>query len=359
MNEVGEFITQHQHDIIDCFSPDAARAILESLIENYYDNDRSVIDNPDFTQDILANLVKRQGEFERFLVPWVNQRFNLKGKSIADVGCGTGSSTAAFARVSNRVKGYDISEKSIDVAHTRLNVLGCDGATVETVAPEQTIQRIAADFDGAPDVIALVAVLEHMTPAERATFLPQVWDLLKVGGIIVVAETPNRLTYFDDHTAQIPFFHILPESLRLQYLGRSPRRSLVESFQELQSRNASDAELHEAFCRWGVGLSFHDFEIGFNSENLENILIGDGYEHFAMGWWPISLEERVLLDYFLRKPIQKPLGFCRSVLNLIFVKPQQNVETRKLHHDPDYVKRLVEWHKLPEEAIDRLLYRVK
>ena len=48
-------------------------------------------------------------------------------------------------------------------------------------------------------------------------------EVVKPDGAIVVCETPNRLIYFDHHTAQMPFFHLLPDELALDYYPRSRR----------------------------------------------------------------------------------------------------------------------------------------
>lgn len=104
-----------------------------------------------------------------------------------------------------------------------------------------------------------------------------------------------------------------------------------------------------------MGLSFHDFEIGFRTNNLESILLADGYESQMLDWFPPNIEERTLMNYFLDKPIEKPLGFCRSVLNLMFVKPQEGASGKMLRHDSKFIHRIFKWHNFPKQAAKRLL----
>ncbi len=328
---------------------------MKSLIDNYYSEGVSVLENLEYEKDILANLVRRQASFQNYLIPWINHRKPLENCNIADIGCGTGSSTVAFANLSTNVCGYDIQEKSVNVARTRLDALGHTTIKVRTVAPEETLDRVIDDFGDTLDVISLIAVLEHMTPKERMDFLPRVWNMLKPGGILVVAELPNRLTYFDDHTSQLPFFHLLPDILKIDYACHSPRSGYAHSMSNLKTKGLSMEELSIVNSRWGVSLSYHDFETYFSCDNLEKILLADGYEHFAMKWWSVTLEEKMLCEYFLSKPVHKPLGFCRSVLNLIFVKPHPNSDEVALKHDADYIKKIFEYHEFPNEAINRML----
>ena len=76
--------------------------------------------------------------------------------------------------------------------------------------------------DGA-DMVLLFAVLEHLTQEERIRYLSFIWhEILRPGGYLIVVDTPNRLSYFDEHTSVMPFFHLLPPYLALRYFDRSP-----------------------------------------------------------------------------------------------------------------------------------------
>lgn len=354
MTTASEFVDLYGPEIGKTLPIEAGRKILDSLLANYYSARPAILSEEVMHRDVLANLMRRQSAFERFLTPWVNIRRRLSDATVLDIGCGTGSSTAAFARVAKRVKGFEIAPGPVAVASDRLKALGLDNAQVERVHPNETIDRIKREFPDGVDVIALIAVLEHMTVAERADFLPKIWNYMRPGDILVVAELPNRLTYNDDHTAQIPFFHMLPVPLKVGYANRSPRKGFVDSVEALAKQGRDELEL--GLARWGIGLSYHDFELGLGTDNLESILLADGYEHATLNWWPPSVEERVLIEYFMDKPVMKPLGFCRSVLNFIFVKPpHQGAQAVTLRHNIDHLRKTFDGKNLPEKALQRML----
>ncbi len=93
-----------------------------------------------------------------------------------------------------------------------------------------------------------------MTYRERLTSLQAAWQLLADDGILCIIEAPNRLWLFDDHTADLPFFHWLPDEIALEYLKRTPR----------YQASAFDTTSHDAgveLARRGRGVSYHDIEL--------------------------------------------------------------------------------------------------
>jgi 2-polyprenyl-3-methyl-5-hydroxy-6-metoxy-1,4-benzoquinol methylase len=353
------FLQAHRAEIEKTMPAKAAQAILVSLEKHYYSHKTNVFMDEGIQGDILANLVRRQAAFETYLVPWIKLRRSLVGATVVDIGCGTGSSTAALARVAGKVRGYEIATGSTSVADDRLKSLGLSNASVSLVNPDETMDIIKRDFPDGVDVIALIAVLEHMTPKERSILLPQLWDYMRPGNILVVSELPNRLTYNDDHTAQMPFFHMLPLDLKRKYVDRSPRADFTEDL--LSNTSSSDEQVELLLARWGIGLSYHDFEIGFGVRNLDHVLLADGFEYETIQWWPPQIEERILMEYFVRKSVNKPLGFCRSVLNLIFVKPEIGATGGTLKHDESWIKNLWQSQSFSPAGLDimRPLFAVK
>jgi SAM-dependent methyltransferase len=320
---------------------------IEDALRHHYYKDPAFLETDGGAADLAANAWERQARFQKFLTPWVDRVLPLSGMSVADVGCGTGSSTAALCKVAKKVIGYEIDPGSAEVASRRLATLSLSNGSVKTVDPVDTLAKIRSDFPGGVHVLALVAVLEHMTPKERIDFLAEAWDVIAGGGLLVIFETPNRLTYFDYHTSQLPFFDLLPVDLMVRYAGRSSR----EGFNSL---GLSEAEQIRMF-RWGAGVSYHEFELTLPVDDISDVLVADGYETETMDCWPVTPEERLLAKYFLEKPIDRPLGFSRDVLNVIFRKPWPGMEKFTLRHDRSWIDRAFAWHGLPEGAVERVL----
>lgn len=354
MSAIDKIIAGNSEEIQRTLSPAAAAAILQSLEKSYYASRREPLAEPALHGDIMANLCRRQAAFERYLVPWVNNKKRLSNSIMVDIGCGTGSSTAAFARGGAKwVSGYEIAPASASVGKKRLEALNLKNANVSIIDPDRTLRQLKHDHPKGIDIIALIAVLEHMTEVERNAFLPGIWDMMRPGDILVVAELPNRLIYNDSHTTMLPFFHLLTTEQKIKHVGKSNRQAFVKALENLTDKTRE--HLETVLCRWGIGLSFHDFESGFGVDNLETIILADGYEPNPTIWWPPTLEERILMDYFINKPINKPIGFCRSVLNFIFVKPYPGAKLPIIRHDRATIEKYLGRSSFPEGAIERFM----
>ena len=175
----------------------------------------------------MEHTYARYLRFAEHVVPWVRSVADISNATVIEVGSGTGSATLAFAPHVGRILCYDIAEASIAAAKERMNYFGVKNVSFEGELFHQNC-RFAKDGEGA-DVVLLIAVLEHMTFAEFEAVLRLSWDRLRPGGILVVAETPNRLSVVDYHTSWINFFQWLPEEIKLRYLDRSPREHFVNN----------------------------------------------------------------------------------------------------------------------------------
>ncbi|MCA8942304.1 MAG: class I SAM-dependent methyltransferase [Planctomycetes bacterium] len=246
------------------------------------------------------------------VVPWVERTAGLAGRRVVELGSGTGSSTAAFAQHCERIHGYEICPVSTAAARGRLDALEIRNAEVTVVDPSTMLDTIGSNHPDGADAVLLYAVLEHMTFNERLVVLEAAWKFLEPGGIIVVVETPNRLAYFDSHTSQLPFFGMLPPEIAVRYVDRSPRRQLVDEL-----RAADDKVLK--LSRWGLGLSYHEFELAFDRP-LRDVVVADGYEEEIVAIYPVEKDEELLREYFAECGVDVPVGFARSPLNFVVRK---------------------------------------
>lgn len=204
-----------------------------------------------YAADVNAHLHGRLRTDREVVVPWLDRCRPLRGLRILEIGCGTGCSTVALVEQGAMVHGIDLDEGALRVARHRLAAYGLE-APVEMLNATQIGERFApAEFD----MIMFYASLEHMTVSERLESLQSAWQLLGVGGLLGVVDTPNRLWYEDTHTSQLPFFDWLPNDLAFRYSRFSNRNNFGEMYREL----TADAESH--FLRRGRGVSFHELDL--------------------------------------------------------------------------------------------------
>lgn len=229
---------------------DGIRSIESSLNENYHVGWRSPSNYTaeGFANDLRHHAFRRLEIDRRFIVPWLDGSRPLRGQNILEIGSGTGSSTVALAEQGAKVTGIDIDEGALQVAKDRCAAYGLDAQFMVMNAGE--LKSLPSEFDH----IIFFASLEHMTLPERLSALSDAWALLPAGGQLTVADTPNRLWFFDSHTSRLPFFHWLPDDLAFYQSCRSSRENFREIYQELTP------DSFEHFLRRGRGVSYHEFD---------------------------------------------------------------------------------------------------
>lgn len=211
--------------------------------------------------DLQDHLIHRLNTARNQIVPWLDQVKSLKGASILEIGCGTGSDVVAFTEQGAEVTSIDIEEGAIDVAKKRCELYGIS-SSIQLANATQILELFA---DRKFDFIIFYACLEHMTVPERMKAIADSWKLLPAGNFWCVVDTPNRLWYEDDHTSLLPFFHWLPDELAFEYSRFSPR----DNFNDCYTERTEDRMEH--FLRRGRGVSFHEFVLAIGS--LQNIKV--------------------------------------------------------------------------------------
>ena len=305
--------------------------IKQSLLRTYFkDKDREFLDSEYGKNDINANVNQRYLHSLTHIVPWVAGVAPLAERNVIEIGCGTGSSSAAFSHFVRSITAYDIDAKSVEAARDRIDILGIENISFVLVEPENLISGLQDDHPpNSADMILLFAVLEHMTIAERHETINVCWELLSDDGVLVIAETPNLLHYYDFHTSVLPFFHMLPTDLCTRYAHKSPRDGFNDQFDPIP--NSAEADL--ALMRWGRGVSYHDFELTIGPEYGEHI-IANGYEPEILSWFPVNLEEEVLRYYMEQKGYDIPAALQRFALNMVLKKSVAGEPDRELPPAP-------------------------
>lgn len=227
--------------------------IRESIRANYHQGWRREdrYSEEMYQADLEAHLHRRLEIDRRMVVPWLDDARSLDGMRVLEIGCGTGSSTVALAEQGAEVTGIDIDRDALAVAKDRCEVYG-----VRAEFHALNVQELSAAFAARVfDSVIFFASLEHMTIPERLAGLRDAWQMLPLGGLLVVVETPNRLWFDDRHTSWLPFFNWLPDELAFRYSSFSPRQNFKELYREYH------ADAAEHFLRRGRGMSFHEFDL--------------------------------------------------------------------------------------------------
>jgi SAM-dependent methyltransferase len=267
---------------------------------------------PPDANDLAEHLHKREDRIREHIVPWVGKTVQLGTARVLEIGCGTGSSTAAFAPWVKEVVAFEIEAKSVAMAQERLRLFGIGNA-----------QCIAAEFHGdsdvgTVDVVLLFAVLEHMTWEEMERTVTAAWRALRPGGVLVVCETPNRLAPKDYHTSWLPFFQVLPPEIQRRYYRNSTRAGFVSDLDGAAHLSQDDYAMH--LTRWGRGVSYHEFEILFGRA-FHDWIVADGYEREILPIAPRFADDDILRDTFKKMDVKVSRAFCRWFLYFIARKP--------------------------------------
>ena len=128
--------------------------------------------------DLRQHLFERLENNRNRVIPWiVDAAGPLLGKSVLEIGCGTGASTVALAEQGADLLACDEHEGSLRVAADRLECYGLR-AELKCMRAGEMFAFVA---DRQFDMILFLAVLEHMTLDERLQALSEAWVHIKPG----------------------------------------------------------------------------------------------------------------------------------------------------------------------------------
>lgn len=151
-------------------------------------------------------------------VPWLKKMlayltdsYNLTGKNIVDVGCGTGEFTVWMNRLGYNAVGVDVDKKFLDIAQILAG---------ENNLPEGTFQHLSDGGklpfpDKSIDVVTMFSVLEHIDDEILIkNITPELYRVCR--GVIYIL-VPNKLKPSDDHTG-LWFIPWVPRFLAEKYI---------------------------------------------------------------------------------------------------------------------------------------------
>jgi len=131
-----------------------------------------------------------QGEFRPLheinplRLAWIDRLCALRGKAVADIGCGGGILAEAMARLEARVTGIDLAERPLKVA--QLHLLE---SRLEVEYLLSSAEDLAAQRPGQYDLVTCMELLEHVP--DPSSTVAACAKLAKPGGRVVFS-TINR-----------------------------------------------------------------------------------------------------------------------------------------------------------------------
>jgi hypothetical protein len=157
-----------------------------------------------------------------------------------------------------------------------------------------------------------------MTLDEAIAVLTLSWNVIKPGGVIIVADTPNRFSPVDNHTSHLPLFSQLPPEVRIRYAERSPRSMFREAIAEAGARGPEQAM--ERLVRLGNGISFHEFELALG-EKVHDSIILTGHEQPMVKLHGVGPREKFVVSLFEDLKLKVSPAFTRLNMNFVMQKP--------------------------------------
>ena len=252
---------------------DSARAELQEALRHHYfsqplnylpaNTPDEYLASPEGQKDMAEHMEGRITVQRQLIIPWLSAAQPLAGCRVLEIGCGTGASTVALAEQGCEIVGIDVNHYNILTAQQRCRIYGqrAEFLCVNAIDLQKHFQT------GAFDLVIFFATLEHLTYPERVSAMRSTWAMLQPGGLWCVVDTPNRLWWFDGHTACLPFFNWLPDDLALDYAPHSDR-AFMKSYATAERNDAVKLD----FARRGRGVSYHEFDLTLGPSASLNVV---------------------------------------------------------------------------------------
>lgn len=100
-------------------------------------------------------------EINPLRLEYIDQKAQLAGKTVLDVGCGGGILSESMARRGAKVTGIDMGESALEVA--RLHLLE---SNLEVEYERIPVERLAEERPGSYDIVTCMEMLEHVPDPE-------------------------------------------------------------------------------------------------------------------------------------------------------------------------------------------------
>ena len=221
------------------------------------------------------------------------------GQRVLDAGCGHGDYTTRLLEAGARVWAFDSAKQMVRATEDRLarHGLAAEDVTVDDV-------RDIPYPDESFDVALCLAVVDHLTPADRRVAVAELARVLKPGGRLYV-NTPNRHAY-----------HWRAGHLLMRAIGRFPRGRIRWFSPRELHRLVADAGLVPARA---LGLEFMPPFSGIYTTDLQRFTVFPQWliDHLDRAYLAVETRARRVrllqpfcMHYFLdaRKPVAGVAG---------------------------------------------------
>ncbi|MEW6675151.1 MAG: methyltransferase domain-containing protein [Nitrospirota bacterium] len=253
------------------------------------------------------------GHWLEYVLSFITQRYNLKGKRILDFGCGTGELTVRMRCLGYQSYGLDVHEKHLELA----KILAKENGIPDDIFILNHANKLSFSDDYF-DIVTMFSVLEHIDDFTLAWLLPELKRICR--GVIYVL-VPNRLKPTDDHTG-LRFVPWMPRRLAVRYVKMRGRKHgyFISRDSSWDVYYRSFPKIISIFHQYGFTLDFSPDAVVYPPLDRAPPITRIG-RHLKLG------ARKVFIGIPLPLRIMMKLGYPKQAfypyLNLIFV-PQRS-----------------------------------
>jgi ubiquinone/menaquinone biosynthesis C-methylase UbiE len=165
------------------------------------------------------NSIEQYIEFLRHFMAYEYAEKFVKGKSVLEIGCGTGYGANQLSRFASNVIAIDVSRKCIRYCHTKhkkgkMTFLHASGLSIPLK-------------DSSVDVALSFQVIEHIEPRKVRDYLTEIKRVLNDEGVFVIS-TPNKKLRL------LPFQRPWNPQHRKEYSYREFKKTLRNVFENVE-----------------------------------------------------------------------------------------------------------------------------
>ncbi len=125
----------------------------------------------------------------------------VKGKSILDVGCGSGYGIALLSNIASHATGIDISQEAVRYCKKRYQTKNLEFRHVKSNWIRNGLPFKKHSFD----VCVSFQVIEHIHPKNIELYISEIRKVLKKGGLFILSTPNSRLRLLPFQKSRNPF----------------------------------------------------------------------------------------------------------------------------------------------------------